>query len=186
MEDGYSGEAGLRQNRRYTTVRSARRVLWENLGAEVSRLPEVFSKALKEIAEQIRNYGMFLIPLTSSNSQEPGKCGNPPGKRSNSSAKLHHVSPDVLGDAYEWILRYFAPQKAKEGRSLHPREVIRLLIEILDHKPGESVCDPASASNGMLIASYAHVKHHYSADAAEQLFLFGQEANAEDHSRSGG
>jgi type I restriction enzyme M protein len=57
-----------------------------------------------------------------------------------SEKKLHHVSPDILGDAYEWILRYFAPQKAKEGEVYTPREVIKLLVEILDPKPwGERV-----------------------------------------------
>ncbi len=91
--------------------------------------------------------------------------------------KLHHVSPDILGDAYEWILRYFAPMKAKEGEVYTPREVIKLLIEILDPKPGESVYDPASASNGMLIISYKHVEDKYGKSEVDKLFLYGQEAN---------
>ena len=45
-----------------------------------------------------------------------------------SAKPLHHVSPDILGDAYEWILKYFAPQKAKEGEIYTPREVIKLLV----------------------------------------------------------
>jgi type I restriction enzyme M protein len=32
-----------------------------------------------------------------------------------SEKRLYDVSPDILGDAYEWVLRYFAPEKAKEG-----------------------------------------------------------------------
>src|SRR3989337_1617966 len=58
-----------------------------------------------------------------------------------SAKPLHHVSPDILGDAYEWILRYFAPQKAKEGEVYTPREVIKLIVEILNPNPGESVYD---------------------------------------------
>lgn len=46
-----------------------------------------------------------------------------------SEKKLHYVSADLLGDAYEWILRYFAPAKAKEGEVYTPREVIKLLAE---------------------------------------------------------
>ena len=50
-------------------------------------------------------------------------------------------------------------------------------MEILDPKPGESVYDPASASNGMLIISYSHVKDNYGKEEAEKLFLYGQEVN---------
>jgi type I restriction enzyme M protein len=58
-----------------------------------------------------------------------------------------------------------------------PREVIKLLVEILDPKPGESVYDPASASNGMLIISYKHVEDKNGKANADKLFLYGQEAN---------
>jgi type I restriction enzyme M protein len=94
-----------------------------------------------------------------------------------SEKRLHRVSPDILGDAYEWILRYFAPTKAKEGEIYTPREVIKLLVEILDPKPGESVYDPACGSAGMLILSYKHVEENYGKDEAAKLFLYGQEAN---------
>ncbi len=67
--------------------------------------------------------------------------------------------------------------KAKEGEVYTPREVIKLLIEILDPKPGESVYDPASASNGMLIVSYKHVENQYGKAEVDKLFLYGQEAN---------
>lgn len=90
-----------------------------------------------------------------------------------SAKPLHHVSPDILGDAYEWILHYFAPQKAKEGEVYTPREVIKLLIEILDPKPRESVYDPACGSGGMLILSYKHVEEeHGKSEAREALFIW--------------
>jgi type I restriction enzyme M protein len=59
--------------------------------------------------------------------------------------------------------------KAKEGEVYTPREVIKLLIEILDPKPGESVYDPASASNGMLIISYKHVENQYGKAEVDNL-----------------
>ncbi|GAH36938.1 unnamed protein product, partial [marine sediment metagenome] len=90
-----------------------------------------------------------------------------------SAQSLQQVSPDILGDAYEWILRYFAPQKAKEGEVYTPREVIQLLVEILDPKPKDKVYDPAAGSSGMLILSYQHLDRK----DANKLFLFGQEAN---------
>ncbi|MEM4384141.1 MAG: class I SAM-dependent DNA methyltransferase [Candidatus Caldarchaeum sp.] len=94
-----------------------------------------------------------------------------------SAKPLYDVSPDVLGDAYEWVLRYFAPQKAKEGEILTPREVIRLLVEVLDPRGGESVYDPACGTGGMLILSYKYVEDVYGPDDAERLFLYGQDAN---------
>lgn len=50
-------------------------------------------------------------------------------------------------------------------------------MEILKPKPEESVYDPASASNGMLIISYDCVKKCYSKEEADKLFLYGQEVN---------
>ncbi len=94
-----------------------------------------------------------------------------------SNLNLEKVSPDVLGDAYEWILRYFAPQKAKEGEVYTPREVIKLLVELLEPKPLEHVYDPAAGSGGMLIISYYYVKREHGEAGAKKLFLFGQEVN---------
>lgn len=91
-----------------------------------------------------------------------------------SEKKLYNVSPDVLGDAYEWILKYFAPQKAKEGEVYTPREVIQLLVEILNPAPDPivSVYDPASASNGMLIMAHRFVRQHYGTVKNKATFPF--------------
>ncbi|CEL23998.1 class I SAM-dependent DNA methyltransferase [Methanobacterium formicicum] len=152
---------------------------WEELRSDVENLPENFSNALKTIAE--RNPQLKDVIDTFDFVQFTSSRENAEILRQLvelfSEKKLHHVDPDILGDSYEWILRYFAPLKAKEGEVYTPREVIKLLVEILDPKPGESVYDPASASNGMLIVSYNHVKENYGKEAAEKLFLFGQEVN---------
>ncbi|WP_321505845.1 class I SAM-dependent DNA methyltransferase [uncultured Methanoregula sp.] len=182
LQDGYTElEAKVEAKRAmYHDFDLPEDYLWENLRAEVNKLPEVFSKALKEIAErnpELRDVLDTVDFIEFAKSQENGEILRQLIELF-SEKKLHHVSPDVLGDAYEWILRYFAPQKAKEGEVYTPREVIRLLIEILDPKPGESVYDPASASNGMLIASYTHVKQQFGPEAVKQIFLYGQEANA--------
>lgn len=182
LHDGYTEEEARSEAKRamYHDFDLPGDYLWENIRQSVNNLPEVFSRALKEISErnpELRDVLDTVDFIEFAKSQENAEILRQLVELF-SEKKLHHVSPDILGDAYEWILRYFAPQKAKEGEVYTPREVIRLLIEILDPKPGESVYDPASASNGMLIASHAHVKAHFGPDAAEQLFLFGQEANA--------
>jgi type I restriction enzyme M protein len=182
LHDGYTDEEASSEAKRamYHDFDLPEAYLWDNIRKEVDNLPEVFSKALKEISErnpELRDVLDTVDFIEFARSQENAEILRQLVELF-SEKKLHHVSPDILGDAYEWILRYFAPQKAKEGEVYTPREVIRLLIEILDPKPGESVYDPASASNGMLIASHAHVKANFGHDAVEQLFLFGQEANA--------
>lgn len=59
---------------------------------------------------------------------------------------------DLMGDAYEILLKKFADDsKAQAGEFYTPRPVVKLLIRILDPKPGETVYDPACGSGG-----YAH------------------------------
>ncbi|CAI1492874.1 Type I restriction-modification system, DNA-methyltransferase subunit M [Thermococcus nautili] len=87
---------------------------------------------------------------------------------------------DILGDAYEWILSYFAPQKAKEGEVYTPREVIRLLVELLDIEDESDVLDPASGSGGMLIEAYRYVREKVKKENPDEepaVMLYGQELN---------
>ncbi len=153
--------------------------LWENLRKNVSSLTEQFSKALKAIAE--RNPELKDVVDSVDFVQFASSRENAETLRQLvelfSEKKLNHVSADVLGDAYEWILRYFAPTKAKEGEIYTPREVIKLLVEILDPKPMESVYDPACGSGGMLIEAFKHVEGKSGFEEAQKLFLFGQEVN---------
>lgn len=182
LKDGYTEKEASAEAQRsmYHDFDLPENYLWENIRKEVNNLPEVFSKVLKEISErnpELRDVLDTVDFIEFARSQENAEILRQLVELF-SERKLHHVSPDILGDAYEWILRYFAPQKAKEGEVYTPREVIKVLIEVLDPKPGESVYDPASASNGMLIVSHSHVKEKYGPAATEQIFLFGQEANA--------
>lgn len=153
--------------------------LWESLRKDVAALPEKFSRALKGLAE--RNPELKDILDSADFVQFTTNRENAEILRQLvelfSEKKLHHVSADILGDAYEWILRYFAPQKAKEGEVYTPREVIRLLVEILEPKPGEHVYDPACGSAGMLIMASKYVEEKHGKAAARKLFLYGQEAN---------
>ena len=154
-------------------------LLWEKIRKDPARLPENFSKAMKALAERnpelkdvFENVDFVQFTSNRENTEILRQL-----VELFSSKPLNHVSPDILGDAYEWILKYFAPQKAKEGEVYTAREVIKLIIEMLDPKPGEGVYDPACGSGGMLIASYQHVENEQGKDGAGKLFLFGQEAN---------
>ncbi|MEN4007292.1 MAG: class I SAM-dependent DNA methyltransferase [Methanobacterium sp.] len=162
LEDGFSKEEAKKEakNAVHHDFDLFEEYLWENIRKDVENLPEKFSNALKTLAElnpQFRDVieSFNFIEFTSNleNAEILRQLVELFSER-----RLHDVGPDVLGDAYEWILSYFAPTKAKEGEVYTPREVIKLLVEILDPEPGESVYDPASASGGMLIISYNHVK----------------------------
>jgi type I restriction enzyme M protein len=152
---------------------------WESLRKDVSGLTERLSKGLKVIAE--RNPELKDVVDSVDFIQFAGSRENAEILRQLvelfSEKKLNHVSADVLGDAYEWILKYFAPTKAKEGEIYTPREVIKLLIEVLAPKPMESVYDPAAGSGGMLISAFKHVEEKFGKEEASKVFLFGQEAN---------
>jgi len=149
--------------------------LWENIRKDPAKLPENFSMAMKELADrnpELKDVFENADFVQFTNNRENSEILRQLVELF-SAQSLHHVSADILGDAYEWILRYFAPQKAKEGEVYTPREVIKLIIEMLDPKQGEKVYDPAAGSGGMLILSYQHLVKK----DAEKLFLFGQEAN---------
>jgi type I restriction enzyme M protein len=183
LEDGLSEEEAREEAKSgvYHDFDLPEEFLWENIRKDVNRLPETLSECLKVLAE--RNPELKDVVDRADFIQFARSTENFEILRQLvelfSSKRLHRVSPDILGDAYEWVLRYFAPQKAKEGEVYTPREVIKLLVEILDPKPGESVYDPAFGSGGMLILSHNHVREKYGGGRAKELFLFGQEANHE-------
>lgn len=86
------------------------------------------------------------------------------------------VSPDMLGDGYEYLLKMFneeAPQRA--GEFYTPREVVRVLVEVLKPEEGFEVYDPCCGSSGMLIESYYFLVR--AGKDPKKLFLFGQEIN---------
>lgn len=83
-------------------------------------------------------------------------------------------SADLMGDAYEMLLKKFADlSKAKAGEFYTPRSVVRLLVRILDPQPGETVYDPACGSGGMLIEAVHHMKNDNRCCGS----IFGQEKN---------
>ena len=183
LEDGYTKEEACTEAKKsmYHSFDLPEEFLWENLRKDTETLPETFSKALKEIATrnpELKDVFDTVDFIQFTQSRENAEILRQLVELF-SEKKLTHVPPDILGDAYEWLLQYFAPQKAKEGEVYTPREVIQLLVECLDPQPGESAYDPAAASNGMLIISHKHVVENFGPEEAEQLFLYGQEANAQ-------
>lgn len=85
---------------------------------------------------------------------------------------------DVLGQSYEYLIKKFADATNKKaGEFYTPRAVVRLLVNILDPKEGESIYDPACGTGGMLLESVHHVRENHGDDRTLWGKLFGQEKN---------
>lgn len=88
------------------------------------------------------------------------------------------VTSDVMGDAYEYLIKQFADTtKNKAGEFYTPRSVVRLLVDILDPKEGETVYDPACGTGGMLLGAVAHVRDRGGDPRTFFGKLYGQEKN---------
>lgn len=84
--------------------------------------------------------------------------------------------PDLLGAAYEYLIKEFADSAGKKGGEFYtPRDVVRMLVRILDPQPGMRVYDPACGSGGMLIQSKNYVVEN--GGDASSVRLYGQDDN---------
>ncbi len=85
---------------------------------------------------------------------------------------------DVLGQAYEYLIKKFADATNKKaGEFYTPRAVVRLMVNILDPREGETIYDPAGGTGGMLLEALHHVRE--SGGNVRTLWgkLYGQEKN---------
>ena len=84
--------------------------------------------------------------------------------------------PDLLGAAYEFLIRDFADSAGKKGGEFYtPRPVVKLMVRLVDPREGMAIYDPCSGSGGMLIYARNHVADN-GGDPSD-LFLAGQENN---------
>jgi type I restriction enzyme M protein len=86
------------------------------------------------------------------------------------------VEPDMLGNAYEYLIKHFADlTNKKAGEFYTPRSVVHLLGLILDPHEGQTIYDPACGTGGMLLECVDHLKENN--EDYRTLKLFGQEKN---------
>lgn len=85
-------------------------------------------------------------------------------------------SPDLLGDAYEYLIKQFADSAGKKGGEFYtPCEVVWLLVSLLKPTSGMKIYDPTAGSGGMLIQARNYLIKN--GDNAQNLSLYGQEMN---------
>ena len=64
---------------------------------------------------------------------------------------------DVRGDTYEYLLSKIS-QSGLNGQFRTPRHIIRMMVELMDPKADEVICDPACGTSGFLVASGEYLK----------------------------
>ena len=154
---------------------------WEDVRAKTTNIGQALQRAMREIEKANPNtlYGIFgdaqwtnkdrlsdalLRDLIEHFSKLP--LGN------------DDAQADVLGQAYEYLIKKFADATNKKaGEFYTPRAVVRLMIRILDPREGETIYDPACGTGGMLLEAVHHVNE--AGGNIKTLYgkLYGQEKN---------
>lgn len=84
-------------------------------------------------------------------------------------------SLDIIGNAYEYLIKHFAAGSGKSaGEFYTPPEVSDLLAAILDPKEGDQICDPACGSGSLLMKCGRMIRNNF--NGSKKYALFGQEA----------
>jgi type I restriction enzyme M protein len=142
---------------------------WGDVKAASINIGQVLTDAMRAVAssnDELR--GVFTVDW---NAPAPDGSGKPLIPNEVVHALIQHfdehdlsnksVSPDVLGRAYEYLIKQFADDAgAKAGEFFTPPEVVDTLIRILEPRPGDTVYDPTSGSGGMLVHTADFLREH--------------------------
>ena len=66
---------------------------------------------------------------------------------------------DVRGDTYEYLLSKIS-QSGRNGQFRTPRHIIRMMVELMDPKADDVICDPACGTSGFLVSAGEYLKEH--------------------------
>jgi len=80
--------------------------------------------------------------------------------KAKSAEKADDSKPDIRGDVYEYLLSKIS-QSGRNGQFRTPRHIIRMMVEMMDPRPDEIICDPACGTSGFLITAGEYLKENY-------------------------
>lgn len=84
--------------------------------------------------------------------------------------------PDLLGAAYEYLIKFFADSAGKKGGEFYtPAEVVHLLVQLVKPEAGNEIYDPTVGSGGFLIQAHQYVEEQ--GQDPNDLALYGQDSN---------
>jgi type I restriction enzyme M protein len=152
---------------------------WKNVREKTENVGQAIQFSFREIekANPDTLYGIFGDVLwTNKDRLSDELLSNLIEHFSSKNLSNSNVSADILGQAYEFLIKQFADlSKKKAGEFYTPRAIVHLMGTILAPKEGESIYDPACGSGGMLLEAFNNVKEHKG--DYRKLKLYGQEKN---------
>jgi type I restriction enzyme M protein len=166
---------------------------WAKIALKTTGLGEFLTDAVRAIARENPGLG-GVIDVTDFNATQAGqrildddRLKALVQKLGEYRLGLDDVEPDILGRAYEYLIRKFAEgQGQSAGEFYTPREVAVLMARILDAQPGQTIYDPCCGSGGLLIKAHLRLieKRGEKTKGSRRLpptiaplRLFGQEIN---------
>lgn len=170
-----------------------KRACWPVVAQKTTGLGEYLTDAVRSVArENPRLSG--VIDVTDFNATTAGQRIVDDGRLaslvqilSKYRLGLEDVEPDILGRAYEYLLRKFAEGGGQSaGEFYTPREVGVLMARLLEPRPGQTVYDPCAGSGGLLIKCHLRLLETRGEkkngrtklpSSVKPLKLFGQEIN---------
>lgn len=151
---------------------------WKDVREKNKNVGQAIQFAFREIEKSnLRLYGIFGdVTWTNKDRLSDELLNNLIEHFSSRNLSNTDVPPDILGQAYEFLIKKFADiSNKKAGEFYTPRTIVHLMVGLLKPKEGELVYDPACGSGGMLLEAYHYVKNR--GGDYRKLKLFGQEKN---------
>jgi len=156
---------------------------WQQIRKQTTKIGEKLTDAIRAVAkENLKLQGVidivdFNATISGQRIIDDGKLSNMIEIISRHRLGLKDAEPDILGRAYEYLLRKFAEgQGQSAGEFYTPKEVGWIMAYILDPEQGQEVYDPACGSGGLLIKSQLALKEKEK-KISRPLRLYGQEQN---------
>ena len=156
---------------------------WQQIRKQTTKIGEKLTDAIRAIAKENPKL-QGVIDIVDFNATVSGQRIIDDGKLSSlieiisrNRLGLKDAEPDILGRAYEYLLRKFAEgQGQSAGEFYTPKEVGWIMAYILDPEQGQEVYDPACGSGGLLVKSQLALKEKEK-KISKPLRLYGQEQN---------
>lgn len=165
---------------------------WDDVRkASIDKKNETLDKAVAAIADQnVDKNGKYILKgiINTVRWNEPAPDGSG-GKRLDPEVLSNlinylgavdlsnkNVTVDVLGDAYEYLIKRFADENkggTMAGQFYTPQEVVDIIVRYLKPQEGETVYDPTCGSGGFLLKAAKYVQSN--SYQKKSIRLFGQE-----------
>jgi type I restriction enzyme M protein len=133
--------------------------------AGVDESPETVRKRISELFEKVKTVGFDdVFSASDTIGLDATSLTYVVGELQN--YEVTAASRDAIGDAFE---TFIGPAlRGAEGQFFTPRNVVKMVVDFVNPKPGDQIIDPACGSGGFLIDALDHVWGHLREEAEER------------------